>query len=95
MQYYKIVEWKLRLMKKLNDGILNTEEWQRFIAAAKANNFDAIADDMSKRYQHYSRGAGEPINPCKICGLLCLHGKLYGLPRKTRKMCQIFGSERK
>jgi len=49
MQYYKIVEWKLRLMKKLNDGILNTEEWQRFIAAAQANGFEAIAEDMRKR----------------------------------------------
>lgn len=56
MQYYKIVEWKLRLMKKLNDGILNVEEWQRFIAAAQASNCDAIADDMSKRFQHYAGG---------------------------------------
>jgi len=54
MQYYKIVEWKLRLMKKLNDGILNTEEWQRFIAAAQANGFEAIAEDMRKRYNHYT-----------------------------------------
>jgi len=54
MQYYKIVEWKLRLMKKLNDGILNTEEWQRFIAAAQASNFAAIAEDMRKRYNHYA-----------------------------------------
>jgi hypothetical protein len=53
MQYYKIVEWKLRLMRKLNDGILNTEEWQRFIAAAQANGFEAIAEDMRKRGRHY------------------------------------------
>jgi hypothetical protein len=57
MEFYEIIEWKLRLMRKLNDGILNVEDWQRFIAAAQASNYDAIADDMCKRYNHYAGAA--------------------------------------
>lgn len=65
MPYYRIVAWKNRLMKKLNDGILNIEEWERFIAAAKSSNCDAIAEDMRKRFQHYAVTMAEVV-PAKF-----------------------------
>ena len=57
MEFYDIVDWKLRLMRKLNHDILDIDEWEQFIVAAQACNCDAIADDMRKRFQHYATGS--------------------------------------
>ena len=64
MEFYEIVDWKSRLMRKLNDDILNIDEWERFIVAAQACKCDAIADDMCKRLQHYAGTAytNKPIS---------------------------------
>ena len=82
MEFYDIVDWKLRLMRKLNDDVLNIDEWERFIVAAQACNCYAIADDMCKRLQHYAGAANtnRPISEtCRISDeeQLNLFRKLY------------------
>lgn len=54
MAYYKIVDWKNRLLKNLNNGILNVQEWERFIAVANENQCNSMAADMRKRLDHYA-----------------------------------------
>ena len=67
MEFYEIVDWKSRLMRKLNDDILNIDEWERFIVAAQACNCYAIADDMRERFQHYAGTANTNRQILETC----------------------------
>lgn len=53
MAYYKIVEWKRRLMKNLDQGIFDEHEWLRFLEVATESGCLAMASDMLARMKHY------------------------------------------
>ena len=47
-------DWKKDLLELLNVGWFNAAHWQAFITEARANGFDAMADDMQKRFEYYN-----------------------------------------
>ena len=55
MTLSSILEWKRYLMYKLNAGEFSADEWRGFIDAATDGGFQTIADDMQKRFDHYTK----------------------------------------
>ena len=54
MEYHKVVSWKNRLLKKLNDGIMDVSDWERFISVAYESKCTSMSEDMRKRLEHYA-----------------------------------------
>lgn len=48
-----ILEWKRALIDNLNAGIFIESEWRAFLNVAGVNGYQAIVDDMEKRFEHY------------------------------------------
>ena len=55
MTLSSILEWKRHLMHKLNAGEFRADEWRAFLDAATEAGFQTIADDMQKRFDHYTK----------------------------------------
>lgn len=49
----EILEWKYQLMAELNNNIFRKTRWLLFIEKARALGYEAIANDMQKRYNYY------------------------------------------
>ena len=41
-------------MSKLDQGIMDVKEWERFIAISNENSCTSMAEDMRKRLEYYA-----------------------------------------
>ena len=41
-------------MSKLDQGIMDVKEWERFIAISNENSYTSMAEDMRKRLEYYA-----------------------------------------
>ena len=53
MNLNEALEWKRQLMDNLNHGLFVESDWRVFLDMAGVNGYQAIVDDMEKRFEHY------------------------------------------
>lgn len=53
MMFWQLYDWKEALMERLDDDILDVNEWQKFIAAAIEEECWDMAIDMKNRLDYY------------------------------------------
>ena len=53
--FWEVLDWKRRLLVRLDRGVLNACEWEAFIRAAMRVGCPNMAADMSRRYEKYCK----------------------------------------
>ena len=52
-KFWQLHFWKERLLRDLNNNVLNAIEWEKFIEAAREGNCQMMALDMQDRLDYY------------------------------------------
>ena len=49
--FWEVLDWKRRLLVRLDRGVLNACEWEAFVREAMRVGCPNMAADMSRRYE--------------------------------------------
>ena len=53
--FWEVLDWKRRLLNRLDRGVLNACEWEAFIREAMRVGCPNMAADMNRRYEKYQK----------------------------------------